>query len=134
MKRTTFFPVSFLVFFLFTLSESAGAEIVCSVVDWNGHEISSAMASDIVYLVAAIPVKRPKDIRFKTTVKYHSSNPSLYTISQTFNGHFYHDGLTETEDFRIPVWIPDSLYINAVTIKAVFPGAGKCTKTIEVRN
>jgi len=132
MKNTIFFPVCVLVFFLFTISESAGAEVVCSVVDLNGHEISSAMSSDIVFLVAAVPVQRPKNIIFKTTIQYHSSNPRLYTISQTFNGRFYHEGGIRTEYQRTVVWIPDSPYIHDITIKAMFPGIGKCTKTLEI--
>jgi len=132
MKRTTFFPVCILIFFLFTLSESAGAELTCSVVDWHGHEISSAMSSDIVFLVAAIPVNRPKKIRFKTTVQCHSSDPNRYAISQTFNGHFSHEGGVGTQYHRTVVWIPDSLYIHDITIKAIFPGIGKCTKTLEI--
>jgi hypothetical protein len=132
MKRTIFFPLYVLAFFLFTLSESAGAELACSVVDWHGHEISSAMSSDIVFLVAAVPVKRPKNIMFKTTIQYHSSNPRLYSISQSFNGHFNHEGGVGTEYHRTVVWIPDSSYIDAVTVKSIFPGIGKCTKTIEI--
>ena len=127
-----FFPICFLVFFLFAASESAGAELACSVVDWHGNEISSAMSSDIVFLVAALPVKRPTTIRFKTTVQYHSSDPNRYSISQTFNGRFSHDGGAGTEYHRTVVWIPDSSYVRDVTIRAIFPGIGKCTKTLEV--
>jgi len=132
MKKITFYSVYVFIFFLFTLSESSGAELACSVVDWNGHEISSAMSSDIVFLVAAIPVKRPKNVIFKTTIQYHSSDPRLYTISQTFNGRFYHEGGAGTEYHRTVVWIPDSSYIRDVTIKAIFSGIGKCTKTLEI--
>jgi hypothetical protein len=132
MKRTTFFPVCVLIFFLFTISESAGAELACSVVDWNGHEISSAMSSDIIFLVAAVPVKRPKNITFKTTIQYHSSDPNRYAISQNFNGRFYHEGGVGTEYHRTAVWIPDSSYIHSITVQSIFPGIGKCTKTIQI--
>ena len=132
MKKILFFPIIVLMFFLFSLSESAGAEIACSVVDWNGHEISSAMSSDIVFLVAAVPVKRPRNITFKMTIQYHSSAPNRYAISQTFNGRFYHEGGAGTEYHRTAVWIPESSYIQAVTVKSIFPGFGKCTKTIEI--
>ena len=129
MKNTIFFLDCVLVFFLFTISESAGAEVVCSVVDLKGHEISSAMSSDIVFLVAAIPVKRPMNI-----VQNRSSPTPLrrYTISQTFNGHFYHEGGVGTEYHKTVVWIPDSSYIHAVTVKPIFPGIGKCTKTLAI--
>ena len=90
------------------------------------------MSSDIVFLVAAIPVKRPKNIIFKTTIQYHSSDPRLYTFSQTFTGRFYHEGGMGTEYHRTVVWIPDSPYIHDATIKAIFPGLGKCTKTLEI--
>ena len=132
MKKIAFYSVCVLVFFLFTLSESSGAELACSVVDWNGHEISSSMSSDIIFLVAAVPVKRPKNVRFKTIIQYHSSNPRLYTISQSFNGHFNHEGGVGTEYHRTVVWIPDSSYIDAVTIKSIYPGIGKCTKTLAI--
>ncbi len=132
MKKTIFPLACVLAFFLFTISESMGAEVACSVVDWNGHEISSAMSSDIVFLVAAVPVKRPKSIPFKTTIQYHSSNPRLYTFSQTFTGRFYHEGGMGTEYHRTVIWIPDSPYINDATIKAIFPGIGKCTKPLEI--
>jgi hypothetical protein len=132
MKRTTFFPVCFLVFFLVTLSESSGAELACSVVDWHGNEISSAMSSDIVFMVAAVPVKRPKHITFRTTIQYHSSDPNRYAVSQNFNGRFYHEGGAGTEYHKTVVWIPDSSYIDSVTVKAIFPGIGKCTKTIQI--
>jgi len=132
IKKGICFSVCVLAFFLFTISESAGAELACSIVDWNGHEISSAMSSDIVFLVAAVPVKRPTTIRFKTTVQYHSSDPNRYTISQTFNGRFSHDGGAGTEYHRTVVWIPDSSYIRDVTIKAIVPGIGKCTKKLEI--
>jgi hypothetical protein len=132
MKNIAFYSVCVLVFFLFTLSESSGTELACSVVDWNGHEISSSMSSDIIFLVAAVPVKRPKNVTFKTTIQYHSSDPRLYTISQTFNGHFNHEGGVGTEYHKTVVWIPDSSYIDAVTIRAIFPGIGKCTKTLEI--
>jgi hypothetical protein len=132
MKKIAFYSAYVLAFFLFTISQSSGAEVACSVVDWNGHEISSAMSSDIVFLVAAIPVKRPTNIRFKTTIQYHSSDPNRYAISQTFNGRFYHEGGVGTEYHRTVVWIPDSSYIHDVTIKAIFPGIGKCTKTLQI--
>jgi hypothetical protein len=132
MKKTSFYTVCVLTFFLFALSESSGEEVACSIVDWNGHEISSAMSSDIVFLVAAIPVKRPKNIIFKTTIQYHSSDPRLYTFSQTFAGRFYHEGGMGTEYHRTVVWIPDSPYIHDATIKAIFPGIGKCTKALEI--
>jgi hypothetical protein len=118
--------------FIFSPSESRAAEIECSVVDWRGQEISSATAADMVYLVAEVPMKRPKKIRFKTTIRYRSSEPRLYTISQTFNGHFYHEGDTNTEHHRIAIWIPDSLYIHDMAIMMIFPGIGKCSKTLTI--
>jgi hypothetical protein len=132
IKKTMFFPVCVLVFFLCAISGSAAEEVSCSIVDWNGHEISSATTSDIVFLVAAIPVKRPKSLIFKTTIQYHSSDPRLYTISQSFNGRFYHEGGMGTEYYTTAIWIPDSPYIHDVTIKTIFPGVGKCTRTLDI--
>jgi hypothetical protein len=132
LKKIAFYSAYVLIFFLFAIPESTGAEVACSVIDWYGHEISSAMSSDIIFLVAAVPVKRPKNVTFKTTIQYHSSDPRLYTISQTFNGHFNHEGGVGTEYHRTVVWIPDSPYIDALTIRSIFPGIGKCTKTLAI--
>jgi hypothetical protein len=116
------------------ISTHADAEVTCSLVDWYGHEISSATPSDLVYLVAAITHNKPKKIKFLTTVKFHSTEPNTYTVSQSFQGKFNHEASIETEYHRMLFWIPDSLYINSVTVKAIFPGIGKCIETLEVRH